>query len=66
MEEVPLINIFGIKILRHDCIDKKMYGKPCRFYFAWSHAHYFTFFGIRIVIGTARADTEQEKLEKLR
>jgi len=55
-----------ITIQKHICIDKMMTGKGCRLYYTWAHAHFFTFWGLRIVIGKPRGDTEQEKLEKLR
>ena len=67
MEEIQVTKIFGITIVRHHCIDKMLTGKGCSFHHKWAHAHYFTLFDkIRIVIGTPRADTKQEKLEKLR
>ena len=47
-----------VSILRHNYCDGS-----CTFYHHWAHAHFFTFFGIRVVIGKPRGDTDQEKIE---
>ena len=45
-----------IRFLRHSFCDGS-----CTFHHYWAHAHFFTMWGIRMLIGKPRANTWAEK-----
>ena len=48
-----------ISLLRHRYCDGS-----CTLYHHWAHAHFFTLFGIRLVIGKPRGNTKEERWAK--